>query len=263
MRIILPTVLFLLSLGLSGCAVQTAGSRESIENDVMPTETETRQPVLVELYTSEGCSSCPPADKALTFLEKQQPVSQAEIITLAFHVDYWNYLGWKDEFSLPEYGQRQEQYTQSFRLDSNYTPQMVVDGQSQFVGSNSQEASKAITEASKTKKGLAKASLNGSVLKVSVSGLPKHEASTVFLAVAEDGIATDVRRGENAGSNLKHTSIVRTLKPLGTIGADADLHSSQIEIQTLPAWKRENLKFIVFVQENASRKIIAVAKASE
>ena len=255
--------MFLLSLALSGCAVETAGSRESIENEDMPTETETRQPVLVELYTSEGCSSCPPADKALTFLEKQQPVSQAEIITLAFHVDYWNYLGWKDEFSLPEYGQRQEQYTQRFRLDSNYTPQMVVDGQSQFVGSNSQEASKAITEASKTKKGLAKASLNGSVLKVYVSGLPKHEASTVFLAIAEDGIATDVRRGENAGSNLKHTSIVRTLKPLGTIGADADVHRSEAEILTSPAWKRENLKFIVFVQENTSRKIIAVGKVAK
>ena len=233
----------------------------SSENISVPTET--RQPVLVELFTSEGCSSCPPADKALIFLEKQQPISQAEIITLAFHVDYWNYLGWKDEFSLPEYSQRQGQYAQSFRQDSSYTPQMVVDGQAQFVGSNSNEASKAITATLKTKKGMVQAALNGDVLKVSVSALPKHEASTAFLAIAEDGIATDVKRGENAGNKLPHISIVRTLKPLGMVAADADIHSSEAEIQISPAWKRENLKFIVFVQENASRKIIAVGKASK
>ncbi|CAN5415208.1 hypothetical protein BH18ACI3_BH18ACI3_10150 [soil metagenome] len=268
MRSIIPTVLLLLSLVFSGCSAQSAESRQSVENEIMPTQNETapietKQPVLVELFTSEGCSSCPPADKQLTFLEKQQPITQAEIITLAFHVDYWNYLGWKDEFSSPEYSQRQGQYAQSFRQDSNYTPQMVVDGQAQFVGSNSNEASKAITGALKMKKGVVQAALNGNMLKVSVSGLPKHEASTAFLAIAEDGIATDVKRGENAGSKLPHTSIVRTLQPLGMVAADADIHNSEAEIEILPAWKRENLKFIVFVQENASQKIIAVGKAAK
>lgn len=261
MRTIFLAVSFLLPLTFLGCSAETAESHRAEPKEEPAAIIETRQPVLVELFTSEGCSSCPPADRVLTNLEKQQPVSQAEVITLAFHVDYWNYLGWKDEFSSPAFGQRQGQYVQSFRLDSNYTPQMVVDGQTEFVGSHSDKASEAIVNAAKIRKGTVAASINADKLKVSITGLPKHENATVFLAIAEDGLATNVKRGENAGSNLQHTSVVRELKQLGSIGSETDSHTSEADIQISPAWKRENLKFVVFVQENSSKKVIAAGKA--
>ena len=239
-----------------------AENKEVAGNEPLPAAFETRQPVLVELFTSEGCSSCPPADKQLTFLETKQPVSQAEIITLAFHVDYWNQLGWKDEYSSPLYSQRQESYTRALNLDSNYTPQMVVDGETEFVGSNAGKASKAIADAAKIQKGKVETSFDANKLKVVISALPKHENATVFLAIAEDGIVTDVRRGENVGRRLPHTSVVRDLKTVGTIEAGKESFSSEHDVETLGSWKRENLKFVVFVQENASRKIIAAGKLS-
>ncbi len=120
--------------GLFGCASQnetaTAQTRETKQNQPSkPVETRAKTSVLVELFTSEGCSSCPPADRVLSQLEKQQPNGEAEIITLALHVDYWNYLGWKDEFSSKQFSERQSGYAERFKLDSIYTPQMVVDGQ--------------------------------------------------------------------------------------------------------------------------------------
>src|SRR5213594_3831029 len=99
-----------------------------------------RGPVLVELFTSEGCSSCPPADALLARLEKSQPVAEAEIIVLSEHVDYWNRLGWRDPFSSVEFTLRQQRYTEGFRRDGAYTPQMVVDGRVEFVGSDERQA---------------------------------------------------------------------------------------------------------------------------
>ena len=250
-------------LGLPGCAVSSAeNNRVPDIAETIPVSSEARQPVMVELFTSEGCSSCPPADRQLIFLEKQQPVTQAEIITLAFHVDYWNQLGWKDEYSTAAYSDRQRTYASKFESDQVYTPQMVVDGSAEFVGSNGEKASKAITNAVKVEKGKVEASVTGDDLKVSISGLPKHGAARVFLAIAEDGIVTDVKRGENAGNKLPHISIVRELKEIAAVDAGEVSKIAEVKIQTLPAWNRGNLKFIVFVQEDESRKVIAVGKAS-
>ena len=132
MKFLIVSLLFLIC---SACAMQKVESQPITENQ--KSEIVTQKPkVLVELFTSEGWSSCPPADRALAFLQKEQPNTQAEIITLAFHVDYWNNLGWKDEFSSELYTQRQSFYAQSFNLSSIYTPQMVVDGSFEVVGSN-------------------------------------------------------------------------------------------------------------------------------
>src|SRR5258708_34717196 len=103
-----------------------------------------RIPVVVELFTSEGCSSCPPADNVLTQLDQRQPVAGVEVIALSEHVDYWDSLGWKDRFSSPLFSARQEEYGRLFRVDSVYTPQVVVNGQAQALGSDADSVQEAI-----------------------------------------------------------------------------------------------------------------------
>ncbi len=268
------TILFIaLSVALSvfsACSIQTA---ESYNPDAIhiaspgeipaaPSDTKVRQPVLVELFTSEGCSSCPPADRELTFLETQQPVAGADVITLAFHVDYWDSSAWKDTLALAEFSARQENYTRALRLDSNYTPQMVVDGTHEFVGSNSGRANEAISKSISQPKGTVNLGLAESALKINIDQIPKHEAATVYLVAAEDRITTNVRGGENDGRSLAHTSVVRKLQSIGPLSALESNYKTSVDLPTNVGWKKENLKYVVFVQEDASKKILAVGRAS-
>ena len=223
-----------------------------------PINTKNKQPVLVELFTSEGCSSCPSADRVLTQLEKEQSNPNAEIITLSLHVDYWDRIGWKDPFSSALYSQRQAVYGQAFNLDSNYTPQMVVDGQTEFVGSNMSNANKAITDSAKNVKATVELQRVENNLKVKIADIPKHENATIFLAIAEDNLSSNVTRGENSGKKLAHTSVVRELKSIGVVTAQQNSFTTEAAVQIQPDWKKENLKFVVFVQENGSRKILGV-----
>jgi hypothetical protein len=258
--VFLIAALFLLAI-FSSCSVENVESRES-DSGKETTEPVAKTPVLIELFTSEGCSSCPPADEALAFLEKEQPFAQAEIITLALHVDYWNNLGWKDEFSSPLFSQRQAVYAQKLKLDSSYTPQMIVDGRIEFVGSDLNKAVNAVIEATKSPKAKIDARFDEDILTVKISDVPKHEDATVFLAVTESDLASNVKRGENAGKNLRHSSVVRELRPLGKIEAKVDSFQQKAAINLQKAWKKENLNLVVFVQENNSRRVLGTAKIS-
>ena len=247
---------------MASCAWQTVDVANTQPTAPSEPVSAAKQPVLVELFTSEGCSSCPPADRNAAFLENNQPVLTADIITLAFHVDYWDGPQWKDEFSSSAYSDRQTDYSKAFNLGEIYTPQMVVDGQTEFVGSDSGKATDVIAEAAKAAKGNITVSLDQDKFKVAISALGKHGDATAYLAVAEDKLKSEVRGGENAGSSFVHMSVVRELEPLGKIGADADTGTFQTELPTNKAWRAENLKYVAFVQDNASKKILAVTRFS-
>ena len=227
-----------------------------------------RTPVVVELFTSEGCSSCPPADALLARLDKIQPVPGAEVIALKQHVDYWNHLGWRDPYSSEQFSARQEGYARAFG-NGLYTPQMIVDGQTEFVGSQESRARQAIAQAARSPKAavhLAWASNpeagNAGPLEVRVEkleGAMAGETAEVFLAVTESNLHSKISSGENAGRKLDHTAVVRKLERIGMADPQAAAFAARRIIEISPEWKRENLRAVVFVQESRSRRMLAAA----
>src|SRR5215472_7664237 len=183
--------------------------------DRMPEQPEA---VLVELFTSEGCSSCPPADALLERLDRGQPISGAQIVVLSEHVDYWNHIGWADPYSSPAFSARQQQYARRFRTQGPYTPQMVVDGRSEFVGSDARAAESAIRSAAKYPKTAIRISEDGPAV-IDVAPLPPGTArkAAVFATYAMDSGTQDVVRGENKGRRLDHVAIAKELKQIGTV----------------------------------------------
>ena len=240
------------------------------EEKKLPKLTASHSAVVVELFTSEGCSSCPPADKLLTELSKAGAIEGVDVIPLAQHVDYWNRLGWTDPFSSAKFSQRQQEYAQSFRSDQIYTPQMVVDGTVQFVGSDRDRAIASIRNAAGQPKGaitLHVTAPKAGELKLSVgmtiTGLPAltpGDEAEVLIAITEDNLKSDVARGENAGHKLAQTGVVREWQTAGKLSPDRKPVSDQTAQITLNEnWKRENLKVVVIVQERTSRRILAAA----
>ena len=221
------------------------------------TPNSTRIPVVVELFTSEGCSSCPPADALLRKLEKEQPVPNAEIIVLGEHVDYWNYIGWTDRFSSNEFTERQQKYAELFHLDSSYTPQMVVDGRAELNGADESAARRAIADAAKHEKTevtvtLQKQGENVFAAYGAEESSSPRDAELTF-AVTESNLETQVKAGENDGRVLKHTGVVRWMKvfPVNKLSV-----GGQTPVKIDPSWKRENITIVAFLREKNSRRII-------
>jgi hypothetical protein len=176
------------------------------------------RPVLVELFTSEGCSDCPPADALLAQLDREV-IPGAQVIVLSEHVTYWNHLGWADPFSFDEIDMRQQSYVRQFGLDSPATPQFVVDGAMQVAGSNPRVLAGFITRAAATPKvpikiGNAHRAANGSV-EFTVHAASATKA-TLVAAIAENTTHSEVSHGENAGRTLHHVAVVRAIKEFGS-----------------------------------------------
>ena len=225
--------------------------------------------MIVELFTSEGCSDCPAADRLLAKLEAEQPVPGAEIIVLGEHVDYWNHDGWVDRFSSHEFTQRQESYSREFGLDSIYTPQMVVDGRTEFVGSSERNAvkalEKAIAEPHATVAGLssfhAETGKNGTFTftGITVSAVPKverNESVDIVLALTEADLHSEVKDGENKGRSLSHTGIIRSMKIIGTWDGKSEMTTKPTSFFVdSNRWKTEKMRAIVFLQGHTTRHI--------
>ncbi|MBS2030266.1 MAG: DUF1223 domain-containing protein [Deltaproteobacteria bacterium] len=218
------------------------------------------RPVIVELFSSEGCSSCPDADAALAALDREQPVPGAQVLALELHVDYWNQLGWKDPFSNAAYAERQGAYAEAMGKNGVYTPQAVIDGADELVGSRASALRSAIAKAASRPSAHVALVRSADALDVRVDALPAgaDANSEVWLAVTERGLATDVPRGENAGRHLAHAPVVRALTQLGALENGA-FHANVKA--TLPTGvKAANARFVVFVQERKSRHILGAAQ---
>jgi len=226
-----------------------------------------RETVVVELFTSEGCSSCPPADALLAEFAARQPLGTAEVIALEEHVTYWDEQGWKDPYSSSTWTTRQYEYASSLHNGNPYTPQMVVDGTAGFVGSRGGTARQEIEKAAATKKARVEINLvspvqnNSAAFKISVekllSGASKDTAE-VILAITEGGLHSSVKAGENVGKELQHSPVLRELKVIGVMGKNGqEGFTAQPAVKLDSKWNVENLRAVVFVQEKKSRRILA------
>jgi hypothetical protein len=245
-----------LSLSLSGeTRTQTSSARKNV------------QAVVIELFTSEGCSTCPPADSLLQNLHSSQPVDGANIIALEEHVDYWNQEGWTDPYSSSEWTLRQQEYVARFKDKEPYTPQMIVDGQTQFLGDEAQAKQLIQQAATQPKTEIVLAAENfsadGAQLKLHVgklTGNTEQDSAEVWVAVVECELQSNVGAGENAGKTLRHAPVLRSLRKMGVASLKGDSAfetSTRVKFKT--DWKTKNLRVVAFVQEKKSMRILGAA----
>jgi hypothetical protein len=225
-----------------------------------------RVPVVLELFTSEGCSSCPPADALLAKLQEQQPIAGAEIIALEEHVDYWDQEGWVDPFSSGQWTHRQQVYAEGLGDHGVYTPELVVNGRSGFVGSHINDAYRAVAGAVAEPRTDISVSLLKSgkhdheQVRVEVGklqGAQPSDVAEVWLAITEIALHSSVTAGENAGHDLHHAPVLRWLHKAGTNNLNATLSfAGESDLRLDSAWKRNNLRIVAFVQERRSHHIL-------
>jgi hypothetical protein len=246
-----------------------------------------RTPVLVELFTSEGCSSCPSADTLLSKLVTLQPIPNVEIVALGLHVDYWDRLGWRDQFSSSAYTARQNAYADAWRSEKVYTPQAVVDGAREVIGSDFKAMHTLIVESAATPKlavnvelakeatetaagaGGAGASATGRpTIRIAIA--PRADKADyadaaakltlkgdVLVAITQDGLSSNVQAGENKNRLLSHIAVVRSLDKVGSFNGREPFTLTR-PLALDKAWPLTTLKAVVIVQDGRSRRVVGV-----
>jgi hypothetical protein len=221
--------------------------------------------VVVELFTSQGCMTCPPADQLLSNLGQQ---SGGRVVPLAFHVDFWNQLGWKDPFSKHAWTERQEAYSRALRVGRMYTPQAVVNGRSEVIGSDASRLQSAVATAAARPAATIGLELAPADSRVSVRAqvdLPEElqgRKLDLMVALFETGLVTAVGRGENGGKTLHNDYVVRELRKVGRLapkGLPKTQHTADIGLEK--EWDRGKLGVAAFVQDPASLEILGASSA--
>ncbi len=210
-----------------------------------------RTPILLELFTSEGCSSCPPADRLLEKLDREQATAGAELIVLSEHVDYWNHLGWVDPFSSPIFSKRQREYADRMKTDEVYTPQLIVDGTEAVVGNDAPEVATAIQKSTRQPKSdlAVTAVRSGDSANVTVQIAAIVRGADLMIIAAQEHAQSAVIRGENSGHSLSHVAVAYSIQKL-------DPGVKQAHVRLKPG----AVRVIAFLQERASGKILAAAQ---
>lgn len=225
-----------------------------------------KTPVLVELFTSEGCSSCPPADALLTRLWREQPIADVEIVPLSLHVDYWDHQGWKDPFASKVFTSRQEAYAKTFGAKPISTPQIVVDGRDELNGSDEAAARRAVQAAAsrphlplRIDARAAGASVRLSIDLPAAPTAADGEPIDALVALTEDDLTSVVRRGGNGGRTLTHVAVVRTLESLGSLEREAFVADGQLGLDR--TWKTGKMRAVTWLQGRRTRHIYGAATA--
>jgi hypothetical protein len=212
---------------------------------------------VVELFTSEGCSSCPSADKLVARIQKENPHKQ--IYILAYHVDYWDHQGWKDTFSDADYSKRQKRYASWLNIQSIYTPQIVMNGKTEFVGSDQGALLGAISaglQETPAESLTIKSSVANGQINVDYQTNGSLKKSDLVIALIQKSGQSKVRAGENSGLTLPHVQIVRKLmiEPL-------HINSGKLSLALPEDYRSNELELIGFVQKNTNGEILSAAKS--
>ena len=226
-------------------------------------------PVLVELFTSEGCSSCPPADALLGKLDASQVIPGARAIVLSEHVDYWDHDGWKDAYSSAAFTERQVEYEHRFGVQGPYTPQMVIDGAAQLNGSEAFDVGRAIQTAAGHAKVPVRISgitvTDGKTLRVhvAVEALPaefKTRKADVLVALALDHVETHVGNGENKGRDIRHVAVAESISKVGTVEKGKPFERD-VTVKMKAGSDPGNLRVVAFVQGGDEGEVVGAAES--
>ena len=228
-------------------------------------------PVLIELFTSEGCSSCPPADAFLRQLDASQPIPGAHLIVLGEHVDYWDQQGWTDPFSSAALTERQRDYERALKVHEPFTPQFIVDGASEMRLSERQKIPQILKDAAAAPKipvgiealgieslGVAAGSPSVVTGKIVVDGNAERRRSDVYVALALDHFESKVLRGENRGQSLSHVAVLLSIVKLGALAPGQQL-SRDFRVPLKAGVDPANVRVIGFVQESDYGKVVGAA----
>ena len=261
----MKSLLSLIPLALAALAMVAAAPSPSTPSGTGGIAT---NPVVVELFTSQGCSSCPPADRLLTQLGQDRELA-GRVIPLSFHVDYWNSIGWRDPFSSADWSGRQNRYSEAFKLGGRvYTPQAVINGKSECVGSEEGEVRQRIAAALKAPadgRVALRLALEAATVKASVDASLVGNASAargfdVWVALYETNLTTAVGRGENAHRTLRNDYVVRRLVKAFTLPVTPGAaHSGEVALAIDPSWKRNDLGVAAFLQDPTTLAIHGAA----
>ncbi len=263
------TVGALFFLGLSVCTTASEGRGLPMENKAASAQTAGAQarPILVELFTSEGCSSCPPADKLLETMDTAQPVPGAQLIVLSEHVDYWDHDGWKDPNSSAALTERQSDYVRALKLETPYTPQLLVDGTIEVRANDDPKHLDQIFQraatAPKIPVSLGDVSVdkeNPSVIRIRVEadGASDQHNAEIFVALALSRVESQVLHGENGGRRLTHVAVVQQLTKVGKLQKGKNFDQT-VSLKLKPGTDPKNLRVVAFVQEPGPGKLLGAA----
>jgi hypothetical protein len=246
---IFPTIIFL-------CCTESI-SENTKSNGVKQSANLKNNVIVLELFTSQGCSSCPPADRLLG-----KYTNDENVIPLSFHVDYWNRLGWTDPYSNAVFSQRQKNYAAKFKLNGVYTPQLVINGEKEMVGSNANKISASIKNEEEQQVtshiNIVAVKVDNDKATISYTIQGSESNSDLNIALVQAEITTPIKAGENSGLKLTNYNVVRNFKTVHSIADGTNTES----VDLVPGAEKKDYRIVAYLQNTQTYKILAAAKSA-